>query len=83
MKHVIARMTGVYGPFREHDRAVHVREPSRPGLRGRDRGQRRPGEATVAARDGAEELGPANQRAIELTMHREALADPADGGIGR
>ena len=34
----------------------------------------------VAAGDGAE-LGPADRRAIELTMRREALADPAaDGG---
>ena len=79
VKHVIARMTGIYGPFASTiGLLAYVSLIVQVFVFGTEvnvvRAQR------LWPRAMAPELGPADQRAIELTMRREALADPtADG----
>ena len=79
MKHVIARMTGIYGPFASTiGLLAYVSLIVQVFVLGTEvnvvRAQR------LWPRAMAPELGPADQRAIELTMRREALADPTAGG---
>ena len=82
VKHVIARMTGVYGPFASTiGLLAYVSLIVQVFVIGTEVNVVRAKQLWPRAM--APELGPADQRAIELTMHREALADPADGGVGR
>ena len=79
VKHVIARMTGIYGPFASTiGLLAYVSLIVQVFVFGTEvnvvRAQR------LWPRAMAPELGPADQRAIELTMRREALADPTAGG---
>ena len=82
VKHVIARMTGVYGPFASTiGLLAYVSLIVQVFVIGTEvnvvRAKR------LWPRAIAPELGPADRRAIELTMHREALAEPADGRARR
>lgn len=78
VKHVIARMTGICGPFASTiGLLAYVSLIVQAFVFGTEvnvvRAQR------LWPRAMAPELGPADQRAIELTMRREALADPTGG----
>ena len=82
VQHVIARMTGLYGPFASTiGLFAYVSLIVQIFVIGTEVNVVRAKHLWPRAM--APELGPADQRAIELTMHREALADPAEAGVRR
>jgi uncharacterized BrkB/YihY/UPF0761 family membrane protein len=81
VKHVIARMTGIYGPFASTiGLLAYVSLLVQVFVLGTE-------VAVVRAkrlwpRALTSPLGPADQRALELTMHREALSPPDSSWVG-
>ena len=82
VQHVIARMTGVYGPFASTiGLLAYVSLIVQVFVFGTEVNVVRAKHLWPRAM--TPELGPADRRAIELTMRREALADPSADPVDR